>query len=152
MTTKTNLPLSQPVQNKDDIKAFSQMLSQTTILGINEKNTLQEIVAEMWVEALLLHDRDAFLSDWALSSRWGDEDTADGDELVERAKACGHVWDVAHMGVREIRETAGLTQAMLSKRLAIPLSTIQVWEEREDCPDYMRFMIALLTGVIKVID
>lgn len=37
MTTKTNLPLSQPVQNKDDIKAFSQMLFQTTILGINEK-------------------------------------------------------------------------------------------------------------------
>ena len=101
------------------------MLFQTTILGINKKNMLQEIVAEMWVEALLLHDRDAFLSDWALSSRWGDEDTADGDELVERAKACGHVWDVANMGLREIREAAGLTQAMLSKRLAIPLSTIR---------------------------
>ena len=35
--TKTNLPLSQPVQNKIDIKPFSQMLSQTTDFGINEK-------------------------------------------------------------------------------------------------------------------
>lgn len=150
--TKTNLPLSQPVQNKIDIKPFSQMLSQTTDFGINEKNMLQEIVAEMWVDALFLHDRDAFLSDWALSSRWGEEDTTDGDELVERGKACGHVWDVARMGIREIREVAGLTQAMLSKRLAIPLSTIQVWEEREDCPDYVKFMVALLTGVIKIVD
>ena len=109
---------------------------------------MQEIVVEMWADAPCVKDRGEFLSEWALSSCWGDNDMAEGDELCERAKACGHIWDVAHMSIKEIREAAGMSQAMLSKRLAIPQSTIQSWEAGEECPDYVRFMVALLTGVI----
>lgn len=54
------------------------------------------------------------------------------------------------MTIKEIREAAGLSQAMLARRLAIPQSTIRAWEAGEECPEYVRFMVALLTGVITI--
>ena len=108
-----------------------------------------ENLVEMWINAPTEKDRDAFMSEWALTESWGLDDTTDGDELTERAMRCAHVWDVSHMGIKEIRESIGLTQFEFSHRLCIPMSTIQAWENGEDCPGYIRYMSALLLGVLK---
>ena len=127
---------------------MSTKTKQRINLETNDKIMKQEIVVRMWAAAPCVKDRLEFLSEYALSPCWGDNDMVEDDELCERAKACGHVWDVAHMSIKEIREAAGMSQAMLSKRLAIPQPTIWAWEAGEECPDYVRFMVALLTGVI----
>lgn len=109
----------------------------------------KENLVEMWVTAPNEKDRDAFMSEWALTESWGLDDTTDGDELTERAMRCAYVWDVSRMGIKEIRESIGLTQIEFSHRLCIPMSTIQAWENGEDCAGYIRYMAALLLGVLK---
>ena len=52
----------------------------------------------LWADALEANNRDAYASDWALSSMW--EEDAD---IMELNEICGRVWDVAHMTVADIR-------------------------------------------------
>lgn len=94
-------------------------------------------------EALNAPDRDAFSSDWALSSMWGEDDT----DPLELADLCGKVWDLAHLSVAEIRSRCGLTQAQFAVRYCIPFRTVQNWEYRGGCPDYVRLMFARLSGM-----
>ena len=58
-----------------------------------------------WSEALASDDRESFVSDWTLSSIWGDEPETDipGD----RAYLLDELWRVAHMSIRDIRDAAG---------------------------------------------
>lgn len=88
-------------------------------------------------------DRDAFASDWAVSSIWEDE-TAD---MVELSDLCGRIWDLAHMTVADIRASTGLTQAAFATRFCIPFRTIQNWEQRGGCPTYVLLMLARLCGL-----
>ena len=115
-----------------------------------DKHREQETLAFMWEEAQFEEDREDFVKECSEASEQTTDIKGEGEELYERAEACGHVWDVAHMSIKEIREAAGLSQAMLSRRLAIPQPTIRAWEAGEECPDYVRFMVALLTGVITI--
>jgi DNA-binding transcriptional regulator YiaG len=94
-------------------------------------------------EAIASQDRDAYASDWALSSIWGDEEA----DLVEISALCGKVWDIAHLTVAEIRANVGLTQAEFATRYCIPFRTVQNWEYRGGCPDYVRLMLARLSGL-----
>lgn len=48
--------------------------------------------------------------------------------------------------LRRLREEAGLTQAALAERAAIPIRTIQGWEQNYRCPvspDFFRLVKAL---------
>lgn len=89
--------------------------------------------------------RDAFVSDWSLSSVWGDAET---DEIpAARIAMLGELWDAAHMSVREIRSFTGLTQAAFCMRFCIPKRTLENWEGgKRSCPDYVRLMLAELSG------
>ena len=111
-------------------------------------------MVNLWDEAQCEEDREIFVKECLESpEQTGEYMTGireESDELCERTEARGRVWDVAHMTIKEIREAAGLSQAMLSRRLAIPQSTIRAWEAGEECPEYVRFMVALLTGVITI--
>lgn len=95
--------------------------------------------------ALAAPDRDAFVSDWSLSSVWGDAET---DEVpAVRIAMLGELWDAAHMSVREIRSLTGLTQAAFCARFCIPKRTLENWEGgKRSCPDYVRLMLAELSG------
>lgn len=99
----------------------------------------------IWFDALRTETRDAFVSDWALSSIW--EDAPEGDALTDRAKQCGRVWDLAHMSVADIRHAADLTQAAFAEQFCIPLRTLQNWEMRGGCAPYIRLMFARLCGL-----
>lgn len=58
------------------------------------------------------------------------------------AELMGNIWDIAHLTVKDIRAKAGLTQPELANRFCIPLRTVQNWEQRECCPDYVVMMMA----------
>nr|DAH27804.1 MAG TPA: putative transcriptional regulator [Caudoviricetes sp.] len=97
--------------------------------------------------ALSAPDRDAFVSDWALSSLFAREDeTATVDQaLVEEL---GQVWDVAHLSVSDIRSATGLIQRDFAARHCIPCRTIEDWERgARSCPNYLRLLLAQAEGL-----
>lgn len=98
----------------------------------------------IWAAALDNNNREAFISDRALSSIWAD---AADDALVVRADQCGRIWDLAHMSIADIRHTTGLSQSRFAQAFCIPHKTIIKWEQRGGCADYVRLMLARLCGL-----
>lgn len=100
----------------------------------------------LWAEALTSADRDAFISDAALSSIWGDApDAAIPDD---RLRQLGQLWDVAHLTVKEIRAATGLSQAAFAQRFCIPRRTVENWESGTNtCPVYVRLLLAQAVGL-----
>lgn len=95
--------------------------------------------------ALTSADRDAFVSDWALSSIWED---AGAEIPPERIDQLAQIWDVAHMTIKDIRKRTGLPQAKFATRYCIPTRTIEDWERGvRKCPDYLRLLLAQSVGV-----
>ena len=91
--------------------------------------------------ALSSPDRDAFVSDWSLSSVWGD--TPDADIPADRIDLLARLWDAAHLTIRDIRQHTGLSQAAFATRYCIPTRTLEDWERGvRSCPDYLRLLLA----------
>lgn len=82
-------------------------------------------------------DRDACLSDLALSSIWGDE-TA--EIPPERIEALNRLWDVVHLPMRDL--LAPLTPTQASRKFYIPVRTLQDWYAgSRTCPIYVRLYL-----------
>lgn len=95
----------------------------------------------LWSEALASPDRDAYLSDWALSSTW--DDTEDAQIPTDRIDRLGRIWDGAHMTARELVAASGLSQARFAVRYCIPRRTVEDWcRELRSPPDYVRLFLA----------
>lgn len=97
--------------------------------------------------ALSTPDRDAFVSDWALSSLFaGADEAAPVDPaLVEEL---GQVWDVAHLSVSDIRAATGLSQRAFAFRHCIPRRTYEDWESGANvCAPYMILLLAQAEGL-----
>ncbi len=77
-------------------------------------------------EASTSTDRDAFTSTWATSSIWGDDPRG----LVELARLCGRVWDVAHLDISRICETAGIQQRTMAMQIGTSVRTVENWSSR----------------------
>lgn len=100
----------------------------------------------LFAEALASPDRDAFVSDWALSSAWGD--APDADIPADRVDTLGRLWDAAHLTIRDIRQHTGLSQAAFATRYCIPTRTLEDWERGvRSCPDYLRLLLAKDVGL-----
>ena len=100
----------------------------------------------LWTAALDCADRETYVSDWALSSAWGDAPEA--DVPADRVEELGHLWDAAHLTIRDIRAHTGLSQAAFAVRYCIPRRTIENWESGDrQCPDYLRLPLAQATGI-----
>lgn len=89
-------------------------------------------------------DRDAFASDWALSSIW------DGDPRapVELSQLCGRVWDIAHLTVRDIKAHTKLTSQELAFKIGASKRTVDSWLDRNNPPMYVIVMMAQLFGMM----
>ena len=99
--------------------------------------------------ALRADNRDAYISDYALSSLFtdADDDAEISRELIDQL---GHIWDVAHTSVRDIRAHMGLTQAKFAEHFLVPKRTVENWEgEKNKCPDYLRVLMAEDAGMFK---
>lgn len=100
----------------------------------------------LWADALSAAERDAFISDAALSSVW--DDTASTEISADRVNQLGQLWDAAHLTIKDIRTAIGLSQAAFAQRFCIPRRSIENWESGASaCPDYLRLLLALATGL-----
>lgn len=97
--------------------------------------------------ALQCNDGDRYLSEWATSSLFDtgrDDQDPDYDAISDLLHA---IYRAAHITVREIRTHTGLTQAAFALRYHIPKRSVENWEGgTRACPDYVRLMLAQLTG------
>lgn len=99
----------------------------------------------LWGAALKTNDRAEYVSEWALSSIWGDAENADIPE--DRVNDLGALWDVAHVSILEIRKFTKLNRTRFATRYLIPCRTVENWEkEINQCPDYVRLLLAQATG------
>ena len=90
-------------------------------------------------------DRDAFVSDWSLSTTFGDTFDVDDDAIISRTEEIGKIWDVAHMSVQELCSRSGIGQSELSRKFCIPLRTVQNWFGGQNrCPQYVVLMMSRL--------
>lgn len=103
----------------------------------------------VWGAALEEKDKDAFVSDWTLSSMFADENEMDiNPELVDELEA---IYKVAHMSVRDIVAESGLSQIAFARKFCISRRTIGNWcTGKRKCPDYNRLMFCRLLGILQV--
>ncbi len=100
-----------------------------------------------WAEIPNYPDRDAYISDLALSSIWGAD--PDSDIPAERIDYLGRLWDAAHMDVKSMATAAGITVAALSERTTIPYRTLMSWQAGDrQCPGYVRLLLLHFLGLI----
>ena len=93
-------------------------------------------------------DRDAYVSDLALSSMWGD---AEDDAIPqERIEFLSQLWDACHRSVKDVAAASGMSQRSLAERFCIPYRTMDAWSvgERES-PPYVRLMMQEILGLLK---
>ena len=104
-----------------------------------------KLFCTLFAAALTSAERDAFVSDWSLSSVWGD--APDADIPAVRIDLLARLWDAAHLTIRDIRQHTGLSQAAFATRYCIPTRTLEDWERGvRSCPDYLRLLLAQATG------
>lgn len=91
-------------------------------------------------------DPDAYVSDLALSSIWGD--APDADIPADRLAALRGIYAAVNRTVRQIVAASGLTQAAFAEHLCIPLRTVENWcGGLRECPVYVRLLIQQALGL-----
>ena len=93
-------------------------------------------------------DRDAYASDLALSSVWGDAE--DAPIPKSRIAALEEIWDASRRTVKQIAVASDLSCRKLADRFCIPYRTMEDWAAgRRESPLYVRLMmqeaLAILT-------
>lgn len=91
-------------------------------------------------EAANYASRDAYISDLALSTIWGDPEDAPIPEA--RLETLGQIWDACRRTVKQIAADSGLSCRKLAVRFCIPYRTVENWSAGErECPLYTRLMM-----------
>lgn len=99
------------------------------------------IRSALYAEAGAYTDRDAYISDLALSSVWGDAE--DAEIPAERLALLGAIWDGAHCTIPEIIKKHGLSRTRFAQYFGIPLRTVHGWcIGNRACPPYVIAMAA----------
>lgn len=83
--------------------------------------------------------RDAFINNVSLSA----PDAPGCVDLDAEKARLSHIWELAHLSMRELAARTGLSQTAFAKGAGIPLRTVQDWcGEKRACPAYVRFLLA----------
>ena len=99
-------------------------------------------------EAAAFADRDAYISDVARSSVWGDADAATIPQ--ERIEALGAIWDAAHRSIKDIAALAGTSVRQIGLRYGIPRRTIENWSVGiSDPPTWTLLLLQQALGLLK---
>lgn len=92
-------------------------------------------------------DRDAFVSDLALSSAFPED-----SDLSVTASELILIWEAYHMTIRDLRTASGLSRTDFSRRFCIPIRSVENWEctgpNARECPIYVRLLIADALGLM----
>lgn len=99
-------------------------------------------------EATKYKDVDAYVSDMALSSIWGDDPVADITE--DRIVQLTSIYTSVHRSVRDIAKEAGLSHRKLAERFCVPYRTMENWcGGVASCPEYTKLMMQELLGLLQ---
>ena len=102
-------------------------------------------------EAQNYTDRDAYISDMALSSLWGDP--PDAPIPQDRLEKLGSIYDAVHRSVKDIAAASGMSVRAMAIRFCIPQRTIESWcsdgESGRKCPLYTLLMMQECLGLLK---
>lgn len=94
-------------------------------------------------------DIDAYVSDLALSSMWGDVE--DEDIPAQRLDDLRSIYQAVNRTVREIVSASGLSQAAFAERYCIPRRTVENWcSGARECPLYTRLLLQRAEGLLKI--
>lgn len=94
-------------------------------------------------------DADAYASDMALSSIWGDAEET--DIPAERLDLLRTIYAAVNRPVREIVAVSGLSQAAFAERYCIPRRTVEDWcRGVRECPLYTRLLLQRAEGLLQV--
>lgn len=92
-------------------------------------------------------NRDAFISDLAMSSILG---MSEGNVPHELLEGLGMLYDAVNRNIKEIASAAGLSQRGLAERFAIPYRTVEDWATgRLECPMYVKLMMQEILGLLR---
>lgn len=84
--------------------------------------------------------KEIFLNNVTLSAEDGADGCIDMDAEKERLSV---IWDLAHLSMRELISSTGMSQTAFAKQVGVPLRTVQDWcGEKRACPTYVRFLLA----------
>lgn len=90
--------------------------------------------------------RAAFLNNVTLSIP---DDAAGCVDLDAEKARLSTIWDLAHLPMRELVASTGLSQTAFAKQAGVPLRTVQDWcGEKRACPTYVRFLLAEHFGLL----
>lgn len=82
---------------------------------------------------------DAFLNNVTLSA----PDAPGCIDLDAEKARLSHIWEMAHLSMKELISLTDLSQTAFAKGAGIPLRTVQDWcGEKRACPSYVRFLLA----------
>ena len=102
-------------------------------------------------QAQIYSSRDAYISDMALSSLWGDP--PDAPIPQDRLEKLGSVYDAVHRSVKDIAAASGMSVRAMAIRFCIPQRTAEGWccsgKSARDCPLYIRLMMQECLGLLK---
>ena len=97
-------------------------------------------------EAQEYTDREAYISDLALSSMWGD--LPEDDIPNARLSQLGRIYDAVHRSVKDIAAEAGISAREMAIRFCIPQRTLENWcMGVNKCPLYTRLMLQESLGI-----
>ena len=90
--------------------------------------------------------REVFLNSVTLSIP---DDAAGCVDLDAEKERLSNIWDLAHLSMRELVASTGLSQTAFAKQAGVPLRTVQDWcGEKRACPAYVRFLLAEHYGLM----
>lgn len=100
-------------------------------------------------ECAAYDDVDAYVSNMALSSIWGDAEGA--DVPARRIEVLRTIYAAVNRPVREIVAASGLSQAAFAERYCIPRRTVENWcGGSRDCPLYTRLLLQRAEGLLNI--
>lgn len=90
--------------------------------------------------------RAAFLNNVTLSIP---DDAAGCVDLDAEKARLSTIWDLAHLPMRELVASTGLSQTAFAKQAGVPRRTVQDWcGEKRAFPTYVRFLLAEHYGLL----
>lgn len=95
-------------------------------------------------------DPDAYISDLALSSIWGDPEDA-VDIPAQRVSDLLSLWEAAHRSIKDIASEAGLSVRRTALSFGVPIRTVENWASgTHPMPVYISLMMQEALGLIGV--
>ncbi len=90
-------------------------------------------------------DKDVFIRMWSIKLK----EMYEYSDIIE---CIGHIWDIAHMSMRDVVKQSGLTQKQFAERFMIPIRTVESWcMNTRKSPEYVKLLICESLGLLSIV-